>query len=90
MKKDKGFISIIIVIILGLAALKYFFNWSIFDAAASPEGQGTIGYIRDILNTLWRYIGAPVTWLWNNVIWPLLDVAWQGLRELIERGRGSA
>lgn len=89
MKKNGGFISTIIMIILGLAAAKYFFNWSIFEAASTPEGQGTVGYVRDILNAIWRYIGAPVIWFWNNVAEPLLDIAWSALQEILERGRGS-
>lgn len=89
-KGDRGFIETIILVVVGLALLKYFLNWDIFDAASSEEGKSTITYIRDIINTTWSYIGAPVTWAWNNVVWPLLDVAWRSLREFIEWGRGNA
>jgi len=89
MKKDSGFISLIILIILGLAALKYFLNWDILDAASSEEGQSTIGYIRDIINTVWSYIGAPVTWIWDQIVWPLLSVAWDGLQDLIMKSRDN-
>ena len=90
MKRDKGFIALIVLIILGLAALKYFLNWSIFDAAASQEGRSTIGYVRDIINFIWSYIGFPVTWTWNNVVWPLLSLAWDNFQTLIEQGRSVA
>ena len=89
MKKDRGFISLIIVIILALGALKYFFNWSIFDALESEEGQGTVSYIRDVLNTAWKYIGPPLMWLNTEIAWPLLNMIWQGIQSLIA-GRNSA
>lgn len=84
MKKDRGFIGIIVIIILALAAAKYFLNWDIFDAAASEQGQTTIGYVRDIVNTVWSYVGAPVAWIWNEIAWPILDLGWQSLQGLIQ------
>ena len=67
MKKDNGFISWLILIIVALALLKYFFNWSIFDAAASEQGRGTINYIRDVLNTTWSYIRTPVIFILQKI-----------------------
>lgn len=74
MNMKKGFISTLLMILVGLALLKYFFDWSIFDAAASEQGRGTISYIRDILNTTWAYIGTPVMYVWNEVIKPFLEM----------------
>ena len=53
----KGFISTIVVIIIALALLYYFFDWSIFDFASSERGQKTIEYIK-----------APVGFLWDKLI----------------------
>ena len=78
--KERGFIGTIFLIIIGLALLKYFFNWSIFDAAASEEGRGTISYVRDILNTLWSYLATPVNFIWNEVVWPLLTLLLNSLK----------
>lgn len=89
MKKEGGFIELIVIIILALAALKYFLNWDIFDAAATEEGQNTVGYIRNIINTVWSYIGAPVAWIWHEVAWPLLEFAWKSFRALIATGQSS-
>lgn len=75
--KERGFISLIVVIILALAALKYFFNWSIIDALSSEEGEGTVSYIGDVLNTVWKYIGPPLMWIWHEVVWPLVSLIWQ-------------
>jgi len=66
--EDRGFISWLILIIVALALLKYFFNWSIFDAAATEQGRGTISYIRDILNLAWSYLETPVMWIWQRVL----------------------
>ena len=90
MKRNRGLISTIILIIVGLAALKYFLNWSIFDAAASDQGQSTIGYVRDIVNYIWSYIGYPVTWAWDNIVWPILKLGWDNLQTMIQMGRVTA
>lgn len=62
-KKDRGFVQIIVVAIIALVALKYFFDWSIFEAAGTPEGQGALAYLKEILVwlkdsvlALWAYI----------------------------------
>lgn len=68
MKRDKGFISWLILIIIALALLKYFFDWSIFDVAASEKGRETINYIREVLNTVWSYIRVPVLFVWQKVL----------------------
>lgn len=90
MKKNGGFITTLLLIIIGLALLKYFFNWSIFDAAASEEGRGTISYIRDVLNTVWRYIETPVEFAWNEVVKPLFSFVIDSLRLLIQEGREAS
>lgn len=87
---SRGFIGTIILIIIGLAALKYFLNWDIFDAANSEQGQGTIGYVRDIINTIWKYIGAPLTFIWNQIFWPILELGWKSFQAFVEWGRSNA
>lgn len=68
MQGNKGFIGYLILIIIALAFLKYFFNWSIFDVVASEEGRSTINYIREILNTVWSYVRIPVLFIWQRVL----------------------
>jgi len=88
--REKGFISIVGIVIIffvALAALKYFLNWDIFDAAGSDQGQSTILYIRNIVNTIWSYIGAPVVFIWERVIWPIISLAWRNFEHFIEWGR---
>lgn len=74
MKKDQGFVGIIILVIVGLALLKYFINFDVFEAADSPQGQQTIGYTAQILRTIWSYISTPVSYAWSQVAWPLLKL----------------
>lgn len=88
-QSERGFVTTLLLIIIGLALLKYFFNWSIFDAAASEQGRGTISYIRDVLNTVWSYIGTPVTFAWQEVVKPLFLFVFESLRQLIAEGRGA-
>ena len=68
MKKDKGFISGLILIIIALALLRYFFNWSIFDAANSEQGKNTINYIKEVLGVVWSYIKTPVLFIWDKIL----------------------
>ena len=84
MKMDRqgGFIiKYIILAVAALALLKYFFDWSIFDALASEEGQSTIDYIRKVLGYIWSYLSTPATYVWNEVIWPLIQWAISSLKK---------
>jgi len=58
----------LILVVIALALLKYFFNWSIFDAANSEQGKMTINYIKDVLNIAWSYIRTPILFIWQKVI----------------------
>lgn len=87
---EKGFITTLLLIIVALAALKYFFDWSIFDAAASEQGRGTISYIRDVLDTVWTWIEAPVQFVWNEIVMPLLSFTKDSLGQMIQEGREAS
>ncbi|OHA88978.1 MAG: hypothetical protein A3C70_00510 [Candidatus Zambryskibacteria bacterium RIFCSPHIGHO2_02_FULL_43_14] len=65
---NRGFIGKFVLIIIALAALKYFFDWSVFDAASSEQGRKTISYIREVLDTAWSYIKVPATILWQKTL----------------------
>lgn len=54
--KNKGFIGILVLIIIALALAKYFFDWSIFDALSSEKGKDTVLYVKNILNVVWSYL----------------------------------
>lgn len=65
---NKGFIGWLVLIIIALALLNYFFNWSIFEALSSERGMDTLNYIKEIFATAWSYLKAPVTWLWDRIL----------------------
>lgn len=85
-----GIILWAILIILALILLKYFLNWDIFDAAASDQGQSTILYIRKVFNAVWDVIAAPVLFIWNGILHPLLDMIWQNFLAFIKWGQDTA
>ena len=78
-----GFIALIVFFIIALALLKYFFDWSIFEASSTPQGQETVSYTKRVLDTVWYYLQTPISWIWNNILWPILGFIWRGFQELI-------
>lgn len=74
MEKNRGFIGNLILIIIALTALKYFFDWSIFDAIESERGRTTITYIRNVLALVWSYLAEPANYVWKEIILPA--IAW--------------
>ena len=86
MKKQKGFIQIIVIIIIALAALKYTFDFSIIDFVAQDKVKDTISYIwNDIIVFLWvNYIGAPVIWAWG-VASDLAKVGWENFILVLDK-----
>lgn len=82
-KKNDGFIALIIVFIIALALLKYFFDWSIFEASSTPQGQETVSYTRNVIDAIWSFLKTPLAWIWNNILWPILGFAWRAFQDLI-------
>ncbi len=68
MPRSKGFISWLILVVIALALLKYFFNWSIIDAANSEQGRNTINYIKDVLSVTWSYAKIPTLYVWRMIL----------------------
>jgi hypothetical protein len=86
---ERGFIGWLILIVVALALLKYYYDFSIIDAAASEQGQGTISYISNLFSIVWSYIATPVKFIWNEVAWPILNLAWQSLQSFIDFGKAN-
>ena len=68
MRKEMGFISWLILLVIALALLKYFLNWSIFDAIESERGRETVSYIREVLDVVWSYARTPVLFVWQKIL----------------------
>lgn len=77
MDSKRGFIKIIILAIISLALVKYFFNWSLFEAIDSERGQATVDYIHKLVDAIWAYISTPVIFIWTRIIWPILSLLWE-------------
>ncbi|MFZ2484873.1 MAG: hypothetical protein WAX80_02775 [Minisyncoccia bacterium] len=65
---ERGFIGLLILLIVALALLKYFLDWSIFDAVESERGQATINYLREVLDVSWSYMRTPVMFVWDRIV----------------------
>ena len=55
-RRNRGFVSLILIVIIGLALLKYFFDFSIFDALNSEQGRATLTYLKELLVYLKGFI----------------------------------
>jgi hypothetical protein len=53
---EQGFISIIILIVVALVALKYFFNFSFFEWIGSGQGKEALLWVKSEVLALWSYI----------------------------------
>ncbi len=78
---NRGFVSYLILIIIALALLKYFFEWSLLDAIESERGRNTVLYIRQVLDLAWSYLSTPINYVWREVIWPLFNWAVTNLKK---------
>ena len=87
MKKDRGIIGLIILVIIGLILLKYFLNFSVFDAANSAQGHETIGYTQSVLNLIWSYVSTPVTFVWTKILLPILGILWDNFLAFLSWGK---
>ncbi len=91
MKNQKGgFIGLIVLIIIALVVLKYLYNFSVFEAAGTPQGQETIGYTQQILSWIWSIIGPTVVFIQNKIFLPLVSVIWDNFKSFIDWGRMNA
>ena len=88
--KKGGFIGLIVLIIIALIVLKYLYNFSVFDAAASPQGQSTISYTQQVLGTVWSTIGPPVTFFENQIFFPLVGIIWANFQSFLHWGQQNA
>lgn len=63
LNKEKGFIETIILIIVGLALLKYFFDWSIFEFLSSAQGREVFQYVKDIFTWIKEAIVSLINYI---------------------------
>jgi hypothetical protein len=75
----RGFIGAIVLIVLALAALKFFFHFNIVDFLKSPDVVSFFSYIKKFFHIIWfKYIGGVFWYIWNDIV---IDVIWKTLGE---------
>lgn len=81
MKKDRGFIKYIIIIIIILGLLS-FFNIDLRKIFESDTMGGNVSFLQEWGNKIWAdYLSPTWTWLWENLI---RDYIWEPLVKAIE------
>ena len=79
---QKGFIKLIILIVLGLILLGYF-GFNIREIIEGETVQSNLGYFWDLIVRLWvDYLRGPAVWIWDNIISILWDLFRDGLDKL--------
>ena len=84
--KNKGFIRLIILIIIGIIVLSYF-NINVKSIVESPVAQENIGYVWGLVTFVWaEYLATPLLYFWNNIFIALL---WDSFVDNMERIRAG-
>lgn len=85
-KQEGGFLTIIVLIIIALALLKFVFDFDIIDFFKNPKVAETVSYIwNDVILFLWNnYISAPFWWVWEHVK-VLVKIGWENLIIVLDK-----
>ena len=88
MNKDKGFVKLIIIIVIALIVLGYF-GFDIKKAIESPVARTNIEYAKDATVYVWnKYLKGPVTYLWKEIF---LELIWEpAIRHLEQKKEENA
>jgi hypothetical protein len=71
MKKNRGFIKVVLIIIIALVILSYF-GIDIKKTVESPTTQDNISYIKETSTNVWNTVlKAQVISVWENILAPL-------------------
>lgn len=80
MKKDQGFIKWILLIIVALIVLGYY-GFDVKKAIDAPTTQSNLNWFKETCIWIWNYIlRIPATFLWENVLLPLIHMIPLGKR----------
>ena len=68
MQKDRGFIKLILLLIIFILLLSYF-GFDLRGIAESPQAKSNFSYVWNFIAYVWNtFLLGPVTWLWNFLI----------------------
>lgn len=80
--ENRGFIKIILIIIVALLVLSYF-GFSLRDLINRPVTQDNFGYVATTTVTFWdKYLKNPASYIWNDIF---IDVIWDPAIDNIKR-----
>ncbi len=83
---SRGFIKIILLIVIGLILLGYF-GVNLKDVLASPVVKENLSYAWNLAKELWaHWLRAPVVWVWDHLLKFLWDMFWNGVGDLKNGG----
>lgn len=66
MKEDKGFIRLIIIIIIGLVVLKFFFSFDVIEFLESSGVKPFLTSAWDIIKNIFAYLFRVIKYAWEN------------------------
>jgi hypothetical protein len=68
MKRNQGFIKLVIIIVIALIVLGYF-GFDVRDAIESPTTQKNFNYVQKFAWEVWNnYLKDVVMYIWNNIV----------------------
>jgi len=80
MKTNRGFVSLIILLVVILIILGYF-GFNLREIVQSPKVSDNLNYVWNLVVSLWNHILViPATWIWNNIV---IGLIWNNLSKLI-------
>ena len=80
--EQKGFVKLIIVLVIVLIVLGYF-GFNIKSIVQSPSVSGNLNYVWGLVVTLWnKFLVVPVTFVWEKII---VGIIWNGLVNLVSQ-----
>lgn len=77
MKRNSGFLKLILFIVIALIALG-FFGYNLRDIVNSPTVRDNFEYVWEYVVKLWNnFLLVPLSWVWENIA---IDLIWNNLQ----------
>jgi sensor histidine kinase YesM len=83
---QKGFIGLLIVLIVSIVFLKYVFDFNLVEFLKSPKVLEVLSYIKRFFVLIWdKFLVGPAIWIWDNIV---IDIIWKILKNGFEILKG--
>lgn len=84
MKGNRGFIKLILFIVIALIALG-FFGYNLRDIVNSPTVRDNLTYVWGLVVKLWdNFLLVPLSWVWENIV---IELIWNNLQTFFSDGK---